>query len=84
MAVLGLLSGRPRLLRPFVGIGILGGFTTFSTFAVDAPRLLVTHRPGTALAYVALTLVAGAAAVALGTLAVGALANVRRTSEAGA
>lgn len=24
-----------RLLRPFLGVGLLGGFTTFSTYAVD-------------------------------------------------
>ncbi|MFI5731209.1 fluoride efflux transporter FluC [Kribbella sp. NPDC051587] len=28
------------LLRPFLGTGILGGFTTFSTYAVDTEKLL--------------------------------------------
>jgi CrcB protein len=28
------------LLRPFLGTGVLGGFTTFSTFAVDTEKLL--------------------------------------------
>jgi CrcB protein len=42
---IGLLLTRltPRshpLLRPFLGTGILGGFTTFSTFAVDTEKLL--------------------------------------------
>jgi CrcB protein len=31
------------LLRPFLGTGILGGFTTFSTFAVDTEKLLDGH-----------------------------------------
>jgi CrcB protein len=31
------------LLRPFLGTGVLGGFTTFSTFAVDTDRLLPGH-----------------------------------------
>jgi fluoride exporter len=31
------------LLRPFLGTGILGGFTTFSTFAVDTEQLLHVH-----------------------------------------
>ncbi len=31
------------LLRPFLGTGILGGFTTFSTFAVDTEKLLPEH-----------------------------------------
>jgi CrcB protein len=29
-----------RLLRPFLGTGVLGGFTTFSTYNVDIKRLL--------------------------------------------
>src|SRR5437763_10088263 len=29
-----------RLLRPFLGVGVLGGFTTFSTYAVDLLGLL--------------------------------------------
>jgi CrcB protein len=28
------------LLRPFLGVGVLGGFTTFSTYAADTVRLL--------------------------------------------
>jgi CrcB protein len=32
-----------QLLRPFLGTGVLGGFTTFSTFAVDTDRLLPDH-----------------------------------------
>jgi len=42
---IGLLLTRltPRshpLLRPFLGTGILGGFTTFSTFAVDTEKFV--------------------------------------------
>nr|WP_063051485.1 CrcB family protein [Nocardia arthritidis] len=33
-----------RLLRPFLGVGVLGGFTTFSTYANEVRGLL---RPGT-------------------------------------
>ncbi|WP_433732659.1 fluoride efflux transporter FluC [Nocardia sp. CA-129566] len=29
-----------RLLRPFLGIGFLGGFTTFSIYSVEVRRLL--------------------------------------------
>ncbi|MEU7139789.1 CrcB family protein [Nocardia sp. NPDC046473] len=29
-----------KLLRPFPGIGVLGGFTTFSTYRVAVRRLL--------------------------------------------
>jgi CrcB protein len=52
-----------RLLRPFLGVGVLGGFTTFSTYAVDTHRLLLAGRPGLALAYVAGTLAAAMAGV---------------------
>src|SRR5436190_14198558 len=33
-----------RLVRPFFGTGVLGGFTTFSTYAVDIERLVDTGR----------------------------------------
>ncbi|MCB5909519.1 fluoride efflux transporter CrcB [Streptomyces sp. SF28] len=52
-----------RLVRPFFGTGVLGGFTTFSTYAVDIQRLLAHGRATTGLAYLALTLVAALASV---------------------
>ncbi|MEU5364203.1 fluoride efflux transporter CrcB [Streptomyces sp. NPDC005925] len=52
-----------RLVRPFLGTGVLGGFTTFSTYAVDIQRLLDTGRGTTALAYLAATPVAAVLAV---------------------
>lgn len=63
------LSAPHRLVRPFLGTGVLGGFTTFSTYAVDARELVDADRPGVALAYVAGTLVAALGAVWLGMLA---------------
>lgn len=56
-----------RLVRPFLGVGVLGGFTTFSTFSVDSVRLIEADRPGIALAYVLCTVVAAACAVLVGT-----------------
>ncbi|MFJ6136880.1 fluoride efflux transporter FluC [Kitasatospora sp. NPDC092286] len=58
-------EGRPAhpLLRPFFGTGVLGGFTTFSTYAVDIRRLVGEGRPGVGLAYLGLTLLAALAAV---------------------
>lgn len=52
-----------RLLRPFFGTGVLGGFTTFSTYAVDIERLVEGGHAGTGLAYLGLTLLAALAAV---------------------
>jgi CrcB protein len=52
-----------RLLRPFFGTGVLGGFTTFSTYATDIRGLLDGGHARTALAYLALTLIAALAAV---------------------
>ncbi|MER7724823.1 CrcB family protein [Streptomyces sp. NPDC096323] len=52
-----------RLVRPFFGTGVLGGFTTFSTYAVDIERLVDGGRTRTGLAYLGLTLLAALAAV---------------------
>lgn len=57
-----------KLARPFLGVGVLGGFTTFSTYVTDAMRLIAHGDPGIALAYVAVTLVAALAATLLGTI----------------
>jgi fluoride exporter len=51
-----------RFVRPFLGVGALGGFTTFSTYVLDV-RDLVGDHPATALAYTAGTLAVGLAAV---------------------
>jgi len=54
---------RPHhLIRPFLGTGVLGGFTTFSTFSVEVRGLPV----GTNLVYVALSLIGGITLAALG------------------
>ncbi|WP_455360744.1 fluoride efflux transporter CrcB [Streptomyces sp. SYSU K21746] len=54
------------LVRPFLGVGVLGGFTTFSTYAVDFRDLLERGETGTALAYAGGTALAALAAVWLG------------------
>ncbi|SCL52173.1 camphor resistance protein CrcB [Micromonospora eburnea] len=64
-ALMAVLTARPAgpLLRPFLGVGVLGGFTTFSTYVVDAQRAVTAGAPGTALAYLAATLVGALLAV---------------------
>ncbi|WP_267245428.1 fluoride efflux transporter FluC [Streptomyces sp. PR69] len=51
------------LVRPFLGVGVLGGFTTFSTYALDFTELLEREEAGTALAYAGGTVVGAVAAV---------------------
>ncbi|MCF3104140.1 CrcB family protein [Streptomyces roseoverticillatus] len=63
LAVIGELAAPHRLLRPFLGTGVLGGFTTFSTYAVDIQRLTADGHVATALAYLAGTLLAALTAV---------------------
>jgi CrcB protein len=55
-----------RLVRPFLGVGILGGFTTFSTYAVETRGLLRPGTVGVAFAYLAGTLICAMLAVIAG------------------
>ena len=82
MAVLASRPRPPQLARPFLGVGILGGFTTFSTYAVDLRQLLGHDRPALAAAYLSLTLVAGLLAVAVGLRLAGRLLPARATASA--
>lgn len=63
MVVISEVWAAHRLVRPFFGTGVLGGFTTFSTYAVDIERLVDADRARTGLAYLGLTLCAALAAV---------------------
>ena len=56
-----------RLVRPFLGVGVLGGFTTFSTYALEIHSLLRPGTVGIAFAYLATTFVAAMLAVLAGT-----------------
>lgn len=55
----------PRLIL-FLKTGICGGFTTFSTFALETGDLLRAGNTGTAILYVVLSAVVGTAAVFAG------------------
>ena len=71
-----------RLLRPFLGTGVLGGYTTFSTYILDIQHLLAADAARTALAYLAGTLLAALAAVYAGlTLTRWAVARIHHHRE---
>ncbi|KQS58368.1 chromosome condensation protein CrcB [Geodermatophilus sp. Leaf369] len=53
-------------LRPFLATGVLGGYTTFSTFSVDAVQLAEAGRWPMAVVYLLVSVVGGLAAVVLG------------------
>lgn len=78
MVVFTELTSPHRLVRPFLGVGVLGGFTTFSTAMVEVPVLVEAGRPGVALAYLWGTAVACLLAVAAGVMAVRLVAAVSR------
>lgn len=52
-----------RLVRPFLGTGVLGGYTTFSTYALDVERLVEGGDVRTGLIYLVLTPVLSLVAV---------------------
>ncbi len=53
-------------LNPFVATGLLGGFTTFSSFSLEAIRLMQEGRSDTAILYMGLSVGAGMGALYLG------------------
>jgi fluoride exporter len=53
--------------RPFLGTGVCGALTTFSTVQLQLFEMTRAHEWGLALGYAAATLVAGFAAIALAT-----------------
>jgi CrcB protein len=55
-----------RLIRPFLGVGVLGGYTTFSTYTTDVQQMVAAGAAGTGLLYLAGTAAAALAAVYLG------------------
>lgn len=59
----------PNSLRLAISTGVLGGFTTFSTFSVETLTLLQKGDLGRALGYVLASLLGGVVLAWLGTLA---------------
>ena len=61
-------AGWRRSVRLGVGTGMLGGYTTYSTFAVEVHSLLGAGRTWVGTGYAAGTVLAGVAAAAIGLL----------------
>jgi CrcB protein len=59
-------AGVPQHVRLFLTTGILGGFTTFSTFSLDASLLIERHQFGAAAGYLVGSVAAGLAALFFG------------------
>ena len=74
-AVVALQHHLSHELRVALAVGLLGGFTTFSTFAVDVFVDLEADRPGEAILYLSASVVLGVAGAALGYFAARALAR---------
>ncbi len=55
--------------RLFVGVGLLGGFTTFSSFSLEMMLLIERGQPALALSYAFISLMAGLTGLYLGLIA---------------
>ena len=68
--LIGILASAPggtsQNLRLFLATGVLGGFTTFSAFSLDALTLWERGQPAAALAYVLASVILSLAAIAAG------------------
>ncbi len=71
----------PRL-RPFLSTGVLGGFTTFSTFMVESVQLVRHDHIAAAVAYVAVSAIGGVAAALAGIATGHVLAGLGRAAGA--
>ncbi|MGH3509587.1 MAG: fluoride efflux transporter FluC [Nocardioidaceae bacterium] len=55
-----------RLVRPFLGVGVIGGYTTFSTAMLETRSMLAGGAPALAAAYLFGSVLVGLAGVAIG------------------
>ena len=68
-------------LRPLLAVGLIGGFTTFSTFAVEALELVDAQAVRTAILYVVVSVLAGMCFVWLGSRSVRLARRRKRRGE---
>ncbi|MDI7922394.1 fluoride efflux transporter CrcB [Ferirhizobium litorale] len=65
-----LKAGVPQELKPFLTTGLLGGFTTFSTFSLDAVTLWQRGQTSEAIVYVGSSLALSMAGLVVGMMVV--------------
>jgi fluoride exporter len=66
MGALFAFAAENRPLMLLLGVGVLGGFTTFSAFSIETVRLLQRGDAGTAATYIALSVTLSIAATFAG------------------
>jgi CrcB protein len=66
LAIVGRRSPEPAWVKPLLGVGVLGGYTTYSTFAVEVVRQVDAGSVLLATGYVLVSVVGGVSAVAAG------------------
>lgn len=73
VGVLARLSAGGEQARVLLGVGVLGGFTTFSAFGLETFMMIDKGNVGTALAYVMASVIGAVALTGAGVFAVRAL-----------
>jgi CrcB protein len=73
-AYFALRSGIPQPMRLFLTTGILGGYTTFSTFSLDTVLMWERDQYAAAIVYVVVSVCASIGGLALGTALIRATA----------
>ncbi|MET4595511.1 MULTISPECIES: fluoride efflux transporter CrcB [unclassified Sphingomonas] len=67
-------NAAPEGWRLLIGVGVLGGFTTFSSFSLDVVTMAERGAPGLALGYILVSVIGSIAALFAGLSAVRAVA----------
>ena len=62
-------TGKRRDLRLFAGTGLIGGFTTYGTFILEADTRILNHHIGVAIAYLVLSVLLGVLFAGIGVMA---------------
>ncbi|WP_431219652.1 fluoride efflux transporter FluC [Leifsonia xyli] len=83
LALQGPDEGARRDVRLFAGTGILGGYTTYSSLAVDTDGLIAAQSVGLSVLYATATIVIGAAASVAGIALASGVARRRADRDRG-